>query len=112
MCVGRRYNSNGTLMFLATDNGTLELFRRAPDGTHSHLHTIVRHQYDLQDCDIAPDDSCTRFSPFVCHAAFSSSHSNWWCTDSINAIVCVCAPPTDVVAGSHDGTVAYITLNT
>jgi hypothetical protein len=47
-------------MFLATDNDTLELFRRAPDGTHSHLHTIVRHRNDIEDCDIAPDDSCTR----------------------------------------------------
>ena len=47
-------------MFLATDDGTLELFRRAPDGMHSHLHTIVRHQNDIEDCDIAPDDSCTR----------------------------------------------------
>lgn len=52
-----RYNSNGTLMFLATDNDTLELFRRNPDGTHSHLHTIVRHKDDIEDCDIALDDS-------------------------------------------------------
>jgi hypothetical protein len=76
MCVRRRYNSNGTLMFLATDNDTLELFRRNPDGTHSHLHTIVRHKDDIEDCDIALDDSCTRFSyfqaqTFVCTYTYS-----------------------------------------
>jgi len=55
-----RYNSNGTLMFIATDDSRVEIFERHPDGTHTALdEPLFVHSDDVEDCDIAPDDSCT-----------------------------------------------------
>jgi len=53
-----RYNSNGTLMFIATDDSRVEIFERHPDGTHTALdEPLFVHSDDVEDCDIAPDDS-------------------------------------------------------
>ncbi|KAL6073569.1 hypothetical protein QOT17_004876 [Balamuthia mandrillaris] len=52
-----RYNSNGTLLFAASDGGVVNMYHRKEDGSHIMVKKIIQHLNDIEDCDISIHDN-------------------------------------------------------
>lgn len=60
-----KYTSNGSLLYIACEDGSVRRYRRYPDGHHKFLGEVYAHKGEIHDLDISPYDEVSfQFSLF------------------------------------------------